>query len=138
MDWEKVDLTIEGHIGDDEHPNKPWHLRRRHMESDLYIDLFRRDRDGVLRIVDDYDLRSASGYCEFFGSYPKYLIDEQPWMNCTSAGGDKCDRCSVTINLLNSSNPLCCDKCDKEMLEEMAANPNVVFAFESGGLRAVA
>ena len=42
------------------------------------------------------------------------------------------------MNLLNSANKMCCDKCEIEMSEQMSANPNVVFAFEHGGLRAVA
>ena len=39
---------------------------------------------------------------------------------------------------LNSSQPGCCDKCEIELTEQIAANPNVLFAFDRGGLRAVA
>jgi hypothetical protein len=48
------------------------------------------------------------------------------------------DRCGVAMNILNVSGPGCCDSCEAEMNEQIAANPDVVFAFERGALRAVA
>ena len=59
-------------------------------------------------------------------------------MNGAMAGGDCCDRCGIIMNLLNSMTRHWCDNCESEMNEEIAANPNVVFAFENGDLRAVA
>lgn len=151
MDWEKTDLTLDAVIGGDYAPHLlAWEIRRQ-RGGDLYMDLFREDREHVLRIVNESDWRtpimeieaqeediSANSFMGFFNRFPKWAKDKHGWLNGAMAGGDCCDRCMAQMNLLNSSQPGCCDKCEREMNEQMSANPDVVFAFERGGLRAVA
>jgi hypothetical protein len=154
MDWEKVDLTLEGHIGGEDHPNMPWRLRTS-RSGDLYMSLFSVNREGTLRIVrDDDELErltasqkerdaqvednAANGFMLFFGRFPMWAKEKYGWLNSSIAGGDCCDRCGISLHVLNSSNTGCCDQCELEMNEQIAANPDVVFAFERGGLRAVA
>lgn len=130
MDWEKVDLTLEGHIGGEEHPNMPWHLRQHSQtrsffpfdgRSDLYMDLFRRDRDDYIMIVDDHEM----------GREPIILRKrEEELRHCVSDGGDRCDRCAIQVNVINRTKDWgCCDKCEHEMDEQMAANPENSFRF---------
>jgi hypothetical protein len=130
-----------------------WEIRRQRA-SDLYMDLFREDRGHVLRLVDDdgFDRqpiidRETSEYAEesaanlfmnIFNRFPKWAKSKWAFLNGAMSGGDCCDRCMVVMNLLNSSQPGCCDICEREMAEQMARNSDVVFAFERGGLRAVA
>jgi hypothetical protein len=157
MDWRQIDLTLEGHIGGIDHPDMPWELRRKHSEGDLYTHIFREyriDGMGVLQIVDDHEIgrepffperdesheeaEAANAFMHFFQRFPAWAKAKWGWLNGAIAGGDCCDRCMVQMNLLNSSQPGCCDACEAEMGEQMAANPDVVWAFERGGLRAVA
>jgi hypothetical protein len=154
MDWEKVDLTLESVIGGDYQPNMlPWQIREaRH--SNLYMDLFRGDRDGILMIVDDHELgrqpiidmetneyaeeSAANGFMGIFGRFPAWARTKWVFLNGAMSGGDCCDRCGVAMNILNVSGPGCCNSCEAEMNEQIAANPDIVFAFERGALRAVA
>lgn len=143
MDWRQVDLTLEGHIGGNAHPDMPWELRRQQSEGDLYTHIFRDYRiDGARVLQADREAQwggnAANGFMEFFGRFPAWAKEKYGWLNGAMAGGDCCDRCMIEMNLLNTSQPGCCDQCEKEMMEQMAANPEVVFAFERGGLVAVA
>jgi hypothetical protein len=154
VDWQKVDLTIEGQIGGAYHPNLPWQMRRELVPQDLYMDLFDTDREGILMLVrndeswpipffenekDQKDMEnSANSFHNIFKRWPQWIPNTWNWLNGAMPGGDCCDRCATRMNLLNFVNMSCCDKCEREMSEEMAANPNVVFAFEHGGLRIVA
>lgn len=145
MDWEKVDLTMEGVIGGNEHPNMPWHMRQR--ESDLYLNIFREDRNGMFQIVDDHQLGMQSvlsrkgewtneddvavnDYHNFFDSWPSWAVDHLGAITFgyASMGGDKCDSCGARKTILDRSFGIC-DPCDEEMNERLRANPNLVFAF---------
>ncbi|MHC5536708.1 hypothetical protein ACYOEI_00355 [Singulisphaera rosea] len=154
MDWGQIDLTLEAVIGGDYQPNMLSWEQRRDRHSDLYMELFRGDREGILMIVDDHDLdrgpiidREFAGFAEenaansfmgIFNRFPAWAKTKWDFLNRAMSGGDQCDRCGITMNLLNSASLGCCDKCEIEMAEEIAARPDVVFAFESGTLIAVA
>ncbi len=154
MDWEQVDLTLDAVIGGDEQPSMlAWEVRRQ-AQSNLYQDLFRTDREGLFRILDDHEVsreavirrerqaqdedNAANSFMGLFGRFPAWLVEKDPWLRYSIGGGDLCDRCGITMNLLNASGHGCCDQCESEMNEQIVANPDVVFAFERGGLRAVA
>jgi hypothetical protein len=154
VDWEQVDLTLDAVIGGEEQPGMLAGEVRRLSHSNLYQDLFRTDRDGLFLIVDDHELgreevvrrerdaqgedNAANSFMVFFGRFPAWTKTKYNWLNGAMAGGDCCDRCMVKMNLLNASQLGCCDACESEMNEQIMANPDVVFAFERGGLRAVA
>lgn len=154
MDWQQVDLTLDAVIGGDEQPTMlSWQVRQS-ARSNLYMDLFRMDRSGVLFLVDDQEISredvirrerdaqdeetAANSFMGIFDRFPAWLGEKNRWLQYSMSGGDLCDRCGDAMNILNSSGPGCCDRCESEMNEQMAANPDVVFAFQSGGLRAVA
>jgi hypothetical protein len=150
MGWEEIDLTLDAVIGGDEEPSMlAWEVRQA-THSYLYQDLFRADRDGHFQIVSDHEIgrgaiiqdererdaqdedNAANGFMAFFGRFPEWLVAKDPWLRYSIAGGDHCDRCEVRMNLLNASRPGCCDRCESEMLEQISANPDIVFAFEHG------
>jgi hypothetical protein len=148
MDWEAVDLTLEGHIGGEQHPNMPWHMRSR--GSDLYMSIFGEDRNHTLRIVHEMDLSqeepiirtrkwtneddiNCNKYYDMFGSWPEWAKEElgRQTFGYAMMGGDNCDRCGKLTNLLTRKSGLC-DQCDDEMNMILDRNPQVAFAWQHG------
>ncbi len=116
--WAKVDLTIDGYIGDNEHPNKPWRVRESIADSELYRFFTGKDVEQILErlwdltnidhklleskdenrhlMLENYDL----AYWKYIGKMPRSMMNT--YAAYGASYGKECDRCGDELNLLNA------------------------------------